>query len=99
MKLKEIRYKRHKIRVFWEYSKEHLAIFDPNESTLTISPKLSQFTLAKILFHEIWHIICHYKKKNINKIGEEKTALLCEEFAVILNDNLQLKKILDRCLK
>ena len=99
MTLKEIVYKRHKIRVFWEKGKDCLAIFDPNESTLSISPYLSKKMLGKILFHELWHIICHFKKKNINKIGEEKTALLTEEFAVILAANPKLKRLVYGCLK
>ena len=99
MKLKEIVYKRHKIRVFWEKGKDCLALFDPNESTLNISPNLSKKMLGKILFHELWHIICHFKKKNINKIGEEKTALLTEEFAVILAANPKLKRLVYGCLK
>ena len=55
--------------------------------------------LGKILFHELWHIICYFKKKNINKIGEEKTALLSEEFAVILAANPKLKRLVYGCLK
>ena len=55
--------------------------------------------LGKIQYHELWHIICHFKKKNINKIGEEKTALLTEEFAVILAANPKLKRLVYGCLK
>ncbi len=99
MKLNEIVYKRHKIRVFWKKGKDYLALFDPNESTLYISPHLSKKMLGKILFHELWHIICFFKKKNINKLGEENTALLSEEFAVILAANPKLKRLVYGCLK
>ena len=98
MKLKEIRYKRHKIRVIWEKCKDCLALYDPNISTLSISPKLSKFILGKILFHEVWHIICYLNNKDINKIGEENTAILAEEFAVVLSKNPTLKKLINSCV-
>ena len=98
MKLKEIRYKRHKIRVFFDKCKDCLALYDPNISTLTISPNLSKLMLGKILFHEVWHIICYLNKKDINKIGEENTAILTEEFAVVLSKNPTLKNLIYRCL-
>ena len=55
--------------------------------------------MAKTLFHELWHIICWINKININKIGEEKTALLSEEFIPILKKNPKLKKMINEYLR
>ena len=54
--------------------------------------------LGKILFHEVWHIICYLNNKDINKIGEENTAILAEEFAVVLSKNPTLKKLINSCV-
>ena len=99
MVIREIHYKRRKIKVFWVKVKGCLAIYDPNESTLKINPFLSKNTLVKILFHELWHIIVDLNKKKIIDIGEEKCAMLTEQFAVILKKNPKLKRLINRCLK
>ena len=99
MVIREIHYKRRKIKVFWEKVKGCLAIYDPNESTLKINPFLSKNTLVKILFHELWHIIVDLNKKKIKNIGEETCALLTEQFAVILKKNPKLKRLMYNCLK
>ena len=83
MKLKQITYKRRKIKVLWQECKDCLAVYEPSESTLTINPNLKGLMLARIIYHELWHIICDLNKIDINKIGEEKTALLSEEYAII----------------
>ena len=97
--LKEIKYKRRKIRVFWDKCKDCLAMYEPNESTLTINPNLKGLMLGRIIYHELWHIICDLNKVDINKIGEEKTALLSEELAIIQKANPKLKKLISYCLK
>ena len=55
--------------------------------------------MAKTIFHELWHIIVDLNKKKIIDIGEEKCALLTEQFAVILKKNPKLKRLINRCLK
>lgn len=54
--------------------------------------------LTKTIFHELWHIICYLNKVNINKIGEEKTALLTEEYVTILKQNKNLRKLINEYL-
>ena len=85
--------------MLWEKQKGSLAIYDPNDSTLKINPFLSKNTLVKILFHELWHIIVDLNKKKIIDIGEEKCAILVEQFAVILKKNPKLKRLINNCLK
>jgi len=99
MKLKQITYKRRKIKVLWQECKDCLAVYEPSESTLTINPNLKGLMLARIIYHELWHIICDLNKVDINKIGEEKTALLSEEYAIIKKGNPKLNKLIQRCLK
>tara|TARA_R100001163_G_scaffold62735_1_gene53811 strand:+ start:266 stop:565 length:300 start_codon:yes stop_codon:yes gene_type:complete len=99
MKLKQITYKRRKIKVLWQECKDCLAVYEPSESTLTINPNLKGLMLARIIYHELWHIICDLNKININKIGEEKTALLSEEYAIIKKGNPKLNKLIQRSLK
>ena len=99
MKLKQITYKRRKIKVLWQECKDCLAVYEPSESTLTINPNLKGLMLGRIIYHELWHIICDLNKVDINKIGEEKTALLSEEYAIIKKGNPKLNKLIQRCLK
>ena len=95
MKLKQITYKRRKIKVLWQECKDCLAVYEPSESTLTINPNLKGLMLARIIYHELWHIICDLNEVDINKIGEEKTAYLSQEFAPILKKNRSLRKCLN----
>ena len=67
MKLKQITYKRRKIKVLWQECKDCLAVYEPSESTLTINPNLKGLMLARIIYHELWHIICDLNKIDINK--------------------------------
>ena len=99
MKLIQITYKRRKIKVLWQECKDCLAVYEPSESTLTINPNLKGLMLARIIYHELWHIICDLNKIDINKIGEEKTALLSEEYAIIKKGNPKLNKLIQRSLK
>jgi hypothetical protein len=99
MKLKQITYKRRKIKVLWQECKDCLAVYEPSESTLTINPNLKGLMLGRIIYHELWHIICDLNKIDINKIGEEKTALLSEEYAIIKKGNPKLNKLIQRSLK
>ena len=57
MKLNEIVYKRHKIRVFWKKGKDYLALFDPNESTLYISPHLSKRISIKLEKKKLLYLV------------------------------------------
>tara|TARA_R100001244_G_scaffold59810_5_gene50205 strand:+ start:37 stop:336 length:300 start_codon:yes stop_codon:yes gene_type:complete len=98
MGISSIKYKRKTIKIIWEKYEDCFGIFDPSKLTLHINPKLSKKMLGKILFHEIWHVICYLNETNINLIGEEKTALLTEQFAIVLINNPKLKKLLFRCL-
>jgi predicted SprT family Zn-dependent metalloprotease len=98
MGVSNIKYKRKTIKIIWEKYEDCFGIFDPSKLTLHINPKLSKKMLGKILFHEIWHVICYLNKININLIGEEKSALLTEQFAVVLGNNPKLKRLLYRCL-
>ena len=98
MGISSIKYKRKTIKIIWEKYEDCFGIFDPSKLTLHINPKLSKKMLGKILFHEIWHIICYLNETNINLIGEEKTALLTEQFAIVLINNPKLKRLLFRCL-
>ena len=98
MGISSIKYKRKTIKIIWEKYEDCFGIFDPSKLTLHINPKLSKKMLGKILFHEIWHIICYLNETNINLIGEEKSALLTEQFAVVLRNNPKLKRLLFRCL-
>ena len=99
MAVNKIMYKGKRIKLIWEKVPDCLGIFDPNINTLHIDPKLTPTTMAKIIFHELWHIICYFNQTNINLIGEEKTSLLSEQYAVILKNNPKLKRLLDKCLK
>jgi len=99
MAVNNIMYKGKRIKLIWEKVPDCLGIFDPNINTLNIDPKLTPTTMGKIIFHELWHIICYFNQTNINLIGEEKTALLSEQYAVILKSNPKLKRLLDKCLK
>ena len=96
--LESIYYKKKRIKVLWQKPKDCLAIYDPNDLTLKINPKLSKRNMAKTIFHELWHIICHLNKININKIGEEKTARAAEEFVNILIANPKLKRFINGLL-
>mgnify|MGYP006115912083 FL=1 len=98
MGINSIKYKRKIIKIIWEKYEDCFGIFDPSKLTLHINPKLSKKMLGKILFHEIWHVICYLNETNINLIGEEKTALLTEQFAIVLINNPKLKRLLFRCL-
>ena len=97
--IKNIQYKGRNIKVLWEKQKGSLGIYDPNDLTLRIKPKMSKLMLGKILFHELWHIIVDLNKKKIIDIGEEKCALLTEQFAVILKKNPKLKRLMNNCLR
>ena len=97
--IKNIQYKGRNIKVLWEKQKGSLGIYDPNDLTLRIKPKMSKLMLGKILFHELWHIIVDLNKKKIKNIGEEACAMLTEQFAVILKNNPKLKRLINRCLK
>ena len=97
--IKNIQYKGRNIKVLWEKQKGSLGIYDPNDLTLRIKPKMSKLMLGKILFHELWHIIVDLNKKKIKNIGEEACAMLTEQFAVILKKNPKLKRLINRCLK
>ena len=98
MGISSIKYKRKTIKLIWEKYEDCFGIFDPSKLTLHINPKLSKKMLGKILFHEIWHVICYLNETNINLIGEERSALLTEQFAVVLRNNPKLKRLLFRCL-
>ena len=54
--------------------------------------------MAKTIFHELWHIVCYVNKIDINKIGEEKTAKLAEEFVNILITNPRLERFINGLL-
>ena len=97
--LKSIKYKNKRINVLWIKPKDCLAVYDPNQSSLIISPNLSKVMLGKVIFHELWHIICVLNKSKIIDIGEERTAILSEQFAVILKKNPKLKQLTYSCLK
>jgi predicted SprT family Zn-dependent metalloprotease len=97
--IKNIQYKGRNIKVLWEKQKGSLGIYDPNDLTLRIKPKMSKLMLGKILFHELWHIIVDLNKKKIKNIGEEACAMLTEQFAVILKKNPKLKRLMNNCLK
>ena len=98
MGINSIKYKRKTIKIIWEKYEDCFGIFDPSKLTLHINPKLSKKMLGKILFHEIWHVICYLNETNINLIVEEKSALLTEQFAIVLTNNPKLKRLLFRCL-
>lgn len=99
MSLRFIKYKNKKIKIIWENCGDCHAIFYPDSLILRINPKLSKQMLAKTLFHEIWHIICWVNKVKVYKVGEERTALLTEEYIPILKQNLKLKKIINEYLR
>ena len=94
-----IKYKKKQIKVLWENCGDCHAIFYPDSLILRINPNLSKQMMAQTLFHELWHIICWVNKININKIGEEKTALLAEEFIHILKSNNKLRKLINEYLR
>jgi|TARA_R100000742_G_C4275302_1_gene95681 hypothetical protein len=98
MILKEIKYKRRKIKIIWEKEPGCYAIYDPDANILKIDPKLSKRNMAKTIFHELWHIVCYVNKININKIGEERTAKLAEEFVNILIANPKLERFINGLL-
>jgi len=70
-------------------------LYEGSKLQLSIDPNQSKMNLAKTIYHELWHIICDLNEVDINKIGEEKTAYLSQEFAPILKKNRSLRKCLN----
>lgn len=94
-KIHQIKYKSKKIKVYWCKLDDCFAVYDPNHLTLHIRNDLNKKILAKTIFHELWHIIVVTNKKEIIKIGEEKTAILAEEFYTLFKQNPRLRKFLN----
>ena len=69
--------------------------YEPSKKLLTIHPEQSNLNLAKTLTHELFHIICDFNNIDINKIGEERTAKLTEQYIVIFKNNPHLKKLIN----
>ena len=95
MGIRQIKYKGKKIKVYWCKLDDCFAVYDPNHFTLHIRTDLNKKILAKTIFHELWHIIAVTNKKEIIKIGEEKTAILAEEFYTLFKQNPRLRKFLN----
>lgn len=95
MRFRQIVYKKRKIKVFWTKMNDCFGLYEGSKLKLTLDPDQSKMNLAKTIFHELWHIICDLNEVDINKIGEEKTAYLSQEFAPILKKNRSLRKCLN----
>ena len=94
-KFRKIKYKKKIIKVYWKTLKDCWGLYEGSKLQLSIDPNQSKMNLAKTIYHELWHIICDLNEVNINKIGEEKTAYLSQEFAPILKKNRSLRKCLN----
>jgi hypothetical protein len=94
-KFNKIKYKGKTIKVIWKHCSDCYGIYQPSAATLTIHNEQSKLNLAKTIYHELWHIICDLNKIDINKIGEEKTAKLSEQFVILLKNNKRLKNFLN----
>ena len=95
MRFRQIVYKKRKIKVFWTKMNDCWGLYEGSKLKLTLNPNQSKMNLAKTIYHELWHIICDLNEVDINKIGEEKTAYLSQEFAPILKRNRSLRKCLN----
>ena len=95
MRFRQIVYKNRKIKVFWHKLDDCWGLYEGAKLHLTLDPNQSKMNLAKTIYHELWHIICDLNEVDINKIGEEKTAYLSQEFAPILKKNRSLRKCLN----
>ena len=95
MRFRQIVYKKRKIKVFWLKMNDCWGLYEGSKLQLSIDPNQSKMNLAKTIYHELWHIICDLNEVDINKIGEEKTAYLSQEFAPILKKNRSLRKCLN----
>ena len=98
MGIRSFKYKNKRIKVKFKPLQGLYGVFYPHKLLLELSPKLSKQMLTKTIFHELWHIICYLNKVDINKIGEEKTALLTEEYVIILKQNKNLRKLINEYL-
>jgi len=95
MGFRKINYKGKIIKVIWKSCTDCYGMYDSNSRTLTIHPEQSNYNLAKTIYHELWHIICDLNEVDINKIGEEKTAKLSEQYVNLLKNNKRLKNFLN----
>ena len=95
MRFRQIVYKKRKIKVFWTKMNDCWGLYEGSKLKLTLDPDQSKMNLAKTIYHELWHIICDLNEVDINKIGEEKTAYLSQEFAPIIKKNRSLRKCLN----
>jgi hypothetical protein len=95
MGIRKIKYKGKTVKVIWKHCVDCYAKYEPSKKLLTIHPEQSNLNLAKTLIHELFHIICDFNNIDINKIGEEKTAKLTEQYIVIFKNNPHLKKLVN----
>ena len=98
MKLKEIIYKKKRIKVHF-IKMDDYALYDPNKNSLKIKKGLTKQILGKTLFHEIFHIIMACNNFEVASHGEEKVANLSEEYYTILKSNKILKNLIINCLR
>ena len=97
MKLKEIIYKKKRIKVHF-IKMDDYALYDPNKNFLKIKKGLTNQILGKTLFHEIFHIIMTCNDFQVAPHGEEKVADLTEQYYTILKANKVLRNTIINCL-
>lgn len=95
MKLTQIRYGRNIIKIEFKKLNEYDGYFETKKKLLVIDKTIKGVRLFNTIIHEIFHIIMHFEKINVNQKGEEPIAIAVGNgYTKIFKQNPKLLKSL-----
>lgn len=99
MNLNQIRYGRKIIKIEYKKLKKYDGYFETKKELLVIDKTIKGVKLFNTIIHELFHLIMHFEKINVNQKGEEPIAIAVGNgFTKIFKQNPKLFKKLTKLI-
>jgi Zn-dependent peptidase ImmA (M78 family) len=99
MNLDQIRYGRKIIKIEYKKLKKYDGYFETKKELLVIDKTIKGVKLFNTIIHELFHLIMHFEKINVNHKGEETIAIAVGNgFTKIFKQNPKLFKKLTKLI-
>ena len=99
MNLDQIRYGRKIIKIEYKKLKKYDGYFETKKELLVIDKTIKGVKLFNTIIHELFHLIMHFEKINVNQKGEEPIAIAVGNgFTKIFKQNPKLFKKLTKLI-
>ncbi len=99
MNLDQIRYGRKIIKIEYKKLKKYDGYFETKKELLVIDKTIKGVKLFNTIIHELFHLIMHFEKINVNHKGEEPIAIAVGNgFTKIFKQNPKLFKKLTKLI-